>query len=57
MKDAGRLMYAYLFPIMYSFYALCRKNTKRFVNNEIAPFRVLYITLKLCINEILSVIM
>jgi len=41
-------MYASDFPITYSFHALCRKNMKRFLNNEIAPFRV--ISLKLCVK-------
>ena len=35
-------MFAFEFPIMYLFYAVCRKNMERFVNNEIAPFRVTY---------------
>ena len=35
-------MYAFDIPIMYPFYAFCRKNMKRFVNNEIAPCRVMF---------------
>jgi len=42
MKAADRLMYAYDFRIMYLLYALCRKNMKRFVNSETAPFGVMY---------------
>jgi len=43
-------MYAYDFTIMYPFYALSRKNMKIFVNNEIAPFRVMFYNSKLCVK-------
>ena len=35
-------MYAFDSPIIYPFYAFCRNNMKRFVNNEIAPCRVMF---------------
>jgi hypothetical protein len=35
-------MDAHDLTVMYSFYVLCGNNRKKFVNNEIACFRIVY---------------